>query len=391
MGISVNITERKRAEKAFRSSEARLAAGADLAGLAFYEVDFDQRVAFVDDRFRDVCGVPPDREQSLQPLEFWIEHLHPSDRERVMGLRQQLHDGRLERLNVEYRFLHPAHGEKWIHHVARVIRRDVTGHVVVTFGVLRDITTRKRAEQENLRLREEYTHIARVSAMGELTASLAHELKQPLAAIRSNAQAALRFLTGDKTDLDELHEILKDIITDNRRADDVIGKVRALMRKSELHITELNMKELVQDLLPLVTSYEAMRKISLQLELDETIPLVAGDRIQIQQVILNLILNSTEALMNMKQESRLIMVRTYQQDTRTVMLSVKDNGPGIEDKVMPHLFEAFYTTKQKGLGMGLAICRSIVEEHGGRLWAENNSDGGATFYFTIPIARENSA
>ena len=163
------------------------------------------------------------------------------------------------------------------------------------------------------------------------------------------------------------------------------------MRKSEFHITEFNMKDLVEDIVPLVTSHEAMRKISLHLELDETIPLVAGDRIQIQQVILNLILNSTEALMNMKKQARSITVRTHQQDTQTVTLSVKDNGQGIEAKAMPHLFEPFYTTKQEGLGMGLAICRSIVETHGGHLWAENNPDGGATFYFTIPIAREKEA
>jgi C4-dicarboxylate-specific signal transduction histidine kinase len=250
---------------------------------------------------------------------------------------------------------------------------------------------RKRAEDEIIRLRDEYAHIARVSAMGELTASLAHELKQPLAAIRSNAQAALRFLTADNPDIDELHEVLKDIIADNRRADDVIGKLRTLMRKSKPQLVELDMKELVRDIMPLVSSHEAMRKISLHLELAEKIPLVAGDRIQIQQVILNLILNSTEALMKTRKQSRSIILQVYQQDFETVTVSVKDNGPGIEPEAMPHLFEAFYTTKQEGLGMGLAICRSIVEEHGGRLWAENNHTGGVTFYFTIPIAKEKIA
>jgi signal transduction histidine kinase len=132
-----------------------------------------------------------------------------------------------------------------------------------------------------------------------------------------------------------------------------------------------------------------MRRISLDLELDETIPPVAGDRIQIQQVILNLILNSTESLMSIKNQSRSIIVRAYQHDSRMVTLSVKDNGPGIEANAIPHLFEEFYTTKQDGLGIGLAICRSIVEEYGGLLWAENNPEGGASFYFTIPIAKEN--
>ncbi len=147
-GLSIDMTGRKRGEEALHISEARLAAGADLAGLAFYEVDFSERVAIVDDRFRDVCGIPQQREKGLQPVEFWIEHLHPDDRRRVLGQREELHEGRLERLSIEYRYLHPAHGEKWLHHASRVTRRDATGRVVKTFGVLRDITERKRVEDE---------------------------------------------------------------------------------------------------------------------------------------------------------------------------------------------------------------------------------------------------
>jgi formate hydrogenlyase transcriptional activator len=159
MGISIDITERKRAEEAFRASDARLAAAADLAGLAFYEVDFGERTVFVDNRFRDVCGIPPEPQLGLKALEFWIEHLHPDDRQRVLDLRQEMHEGKLERLNVEYRYLHPTHGEKWIHHVARVTSRDATGHTVKTFGVLRDITERRRREEA---LRQSYAEIERL-------------------------------------------------------------------------------------------------------------------------------------------------------------------------------------------------------------------------------------
>jgi two-component system sensor kinase FixL len=219
---------------------------------------------------------------------------------------------------------------------------------------------------------------------------LAHELKQPLAAIRSNAQAALRFLSGDKPDLDELHEILKDIITDNRRADEVIKNLRSFLRKSELQTVALNIKDMIEDTLPLINSFEAMREISLQLEIDETVPIVNGDRIQIQQVILNLILNSTEALMHEKIESGKIVVKSHQEDEEFVTISVQDNGPGIKAQAMDHLFDPFYTTKKEGLGMGLAISRSIVEDHGGRLWAQNNPDGGAVFSFTVPTAKEKS-
>lgn len=261
--------------------------------------------------------------------------------------------------------------------------------LVINLGY--DITERKQSEEEIQLLREEYTHIARVSAMGELVASLAHELKQPLAAIRSNAQAAQRFLTSDKPDIDELHEVLKDIIKDDRRADDVIGKLRTLMRKSELQVTELDINEVVQDTLPLINSYEIMRNISIKIELDKNVPHINGDRIQLQQVILNLILNSTEALMNTKVRSRNIVVRTSQNNDHNVTVSVTDNGPGIEEKAMSHLFEPFYTTKKEGLGMGLAISRTIIEGHGGRLWAENNPDSGATFYLTIPVSKRASA
>jgi len=269
--------------------------------------------------------------------------------------------------------------------------KDKNSALVNVVLMAEDMTDRKHAEEEILRLREEYTHITRVSTLGELSASLAHELKQPLAAIRSNAQAAQRFLSSDEPDIDELHEVLKDIVSDNRRADDVIGKLRALMQKSKLQTTELNLNDLVQDILPLVKSYEITRNVSLELVLDTNVPPVHGDRVQLQQVILNLILNSTEALMNTEATLRSLVVRTDQDDTKNVILSVKDNGPGIAEEVMLHLFEPFYTTKQEGLGMGLAISRTIIEEHRGRLWAENNPDGGATFYVALPASKGNSA
>jgi formate hydrogenlyase transcriptional activator len=159
MGVSIDVTDRKCVDEAFRASEARLAAAADLAGLAFYEVDFGERTVFVDERFRDVCGIAPEPQPGLEALEFWIEHLHPDDRQRVLDLRQEMHNGKLERLNVEYRYLHPTHGEKWLHHVARVTRRDATGHTIKTFGVLRDITERRRREEA---LQQSYAEIERL-------------------------------------------------------------------------------------------------------------------------------------------------------------------------------------------------------------------------------------
>jgi PAS domain S-box-containing protein len=279
---------------------------------------------------------------------------------------------------------------RWLEHVCKPVI-DKEGEFLGIRVSNRDITYRKQTENEVHQLREQYLHIARVNAMGELTASLAHELKQPLAAIRSNAQAAQRFLTSEKPDLDEFHEVLADIIKDNRRANEVISRLRILMRKGNLQITRLNINELIQEIFPLVHSYEMMRNISLEFEFDDRIRPVAADRVQLQQVILNLLLNSSEALMNVDRDSRKVAVQTSQKDSQNVIVTIKDNGPGIDEQIREYLFEPFYTTKQEGMGMGLPISRSIVESHGGSLWVENNFDHGATFYFTIPVFNRNKA
>jgi PAS domain S-box-containing protein len=376
--------QRKRAEERLRESEEEYMTMIEYSNDMIWTLDKKGNFTYFNKKSEEITGYKIKEQLNKGFLPIILEE----DLEMVYDVFRRALQGKP--LHYEVR-IHDASRKKLITlsvNTAPIYKdKEIIG--TVSFG--RDITERKQAEEEIKRLRDEYTHIARVSAMGELVASLAHELKQPLAAIRSNAQAAQRFLTGDKPDIDELHEVLKDIIKDNRRADDVIEKLRALMRKSGLQITELNINNVVQNTLPLINSYEIMRNISLKLELDKNIPHVNGDRIQLQQVILNLILNSTEALMDAEVKLRTIVVRTNQEDTQNVTLSVKDNGPGIEEKAMSHLFDPFYTTKKEGLGMGLAISRTIIEEHRGSLWAENNPDSGATFYFTIPIAKGASA
>jgi PAS domain S-box-containing protein len=383
INLGQNITERKRAEEVLHQSEEKYRGIFDESIASVYV--FDEKKHFIDSNQAglDLLGYSRD--------ELFSMSIHDVDADPIVVLpaHKQLLSGE-NIVNYEHQLRRKNGTIITVLNNSRPLT-DTEGNVIGMQSTLIDITERKQVEGEIQRLRDEYTHIARVSAMGELTASLAHELKQPLAAIRSNAQAAQRFLSSDKPDIDELHEILKDIIKDDRRADDVIGKLRALMRKSEIQFKPLSINTVVQDILPLVNSYEIARNISLKLKLDKNIPHVTGDLTQLQQVILNLIFNSTEALMKTKVKLCTIVVRTNQEDTQSVTVSVADNGPGIEEKVMSHLFEPFYTTKKEGLGMGLAISQTIIEEHGGRLWAENNPDSGATFYFTIPIGKRNSA
>jgi len=370
-----------------REAELRYRTVADLTYDWEYWKSPDGTFRYVSPSCERITGYKP--EEFMNNPELFRELILPEDKTRWEEHHQEAFK---EKGLQEIKFrIHKQDGQvRWIEHVCQPVYGE-KGKFLGFRASNRDITKGRQMEEEASRLRSEYLHIARVSAMGELTASLAHELKQPLAAIRSNAQAAQRFMANDKPDLDELSEILVDIIKDNRRADGVIGRLRTLMRKSELQIAELNINNVIQDIFPLIRSYEIMRNISLEFELDDKIPSVAGDRVQLQQVMLNLIMNSSEALINIDRYIRRIVIRTSQKNHQNVTVAIRDNGTGIDEKSLDSLFEPFYTTKQEGMGMGLPISRSIIEAHGGNLWAENNPDRGATFYFTIPVFQSSLA
>lgn len=243
---------------------------------------------------------------------------------------------------------------------------------------------RKNYEMNVIRLRNELAHVMRVAAMGEMTAALAHELNQPLAAIMNNAQAAQRFLAQEKPDMKEINEIVGDIIYDDNRAKEVIVKLRALLRKSDFEFSTVNMNELVQEILPLIRSEIVIRKIGFQTLLADALPTFCGDKIQLQQVILNLILNGFDA-MNHNSHAPHLSISTYNEGGQHVVLEVRDNGSGIQPKNLSRLFDPFFTTKREGLGMGLAISKTIVKVHNGKIWAQNNPEGGASFFVKIPL------
>jgi signal transduction histidine kinase len=384
--VFTNALARSRSEEERQRSAARLAAGAELAGLAFYEVDLGEGVAHFDGRLRDLVGLPPDREQGLRPLEFWVEHLHPDDRQRVLDARGELHEGLCEEVLIEYRFLHPAEGEKWLHHLAGVARRGTDGRAVATYGVLRDVSERHQVAEETRQKRAEIAHLSRVALAGELSGSLAHEINQPLGAILSNAQALRRLVAESDPDLGEIRAIVEDIIADDQRASEVIVRLRHLLRRGQgrPEPEDVDLHETVRQVLRLVRRESVDRGVRIQTEVEEPVLSIRGDSVQMQQVFLNLVLNAFEAMSETSPGSRLLSIRIEPLETGGARASVSDTGSGIAAGLESRIFEPFVTTKPTGMGMGLAICWTIVRAHGGTLEAANDEGGGATFSFTLP-------
>jgi two-component system sensor kinase FixL len=271
----------------------------------------------------------------------------------------------------------------------QTVKRPIIGNggsAKQVLGASTDITRRKQTEIELQKQRAELAHVTRVSIMGELAASLAHELNQPLTAILSNAQAALRFLSSKPAAVEEVTEILDDIVKDNKRAGEVIRRMRALVKKEELEFARLDLEALIRDVMALVHSDAILHNVRISLRLDNNLPQVAGDRVQLQQVVLNMMLNAFDAMKDCPAREREVQLRAERDSRNFVKVAVTDHGIGLTGDKLDKIFQPFYTTKREGLGMGLSICRSIIEAHGGRLWALNNADRGATFYFTLPIS-----
>jgi signal transduction histidine kinase len=373
-------------EKAYLASEARLAAGTELAGLGCYEFDFSERTCFVDDRFYAICGVPAGHHQGIQALEFWMKHLHPDDLPWILDEREKLHDGRIDRISIEYRYLHPTEGLKWIHHLAKVEVRDTTGQAVRTYGVVRDITTRRSAEMEARELRGNLAHAGRVTLLGQLASALAHELSQPLGAILRNAEAAEIMLQSSAPDLEELRAIVKDILSDDARAGHVIDRLRSLLKRRSVDTQSIELPSVISEVLALVQADAAARQVKIAFSAMSGLPTVSGDRVHLQQVMLNLLVNAMDALEGCSPDQRTIQVSTLRLDPATVEVRVVDNGPGIPGESLERLFEPFFTTKSTGMGMGLPVSKTIIEAHKGKLWAENGPAGGACFCFTVPVA-----
>jgi PAS domain S-box-containing protein len=247
-----------------------------------------------------------------------------------------------------------------------------------------DLTERKRAEEAFRKVQMQLAHANRVATMGQLSASITHEVKQPIGAAVANAQAALRFLARRPPELEEVREALEAIVEAGHRAGEIVDRIRGLIKKAPPRKECLDINAGIREVIELTRGESVKNGISMQADLADGLPLIEGDRVQLQQVILNLIVNAVEAMSGASDGTRELLVSSRKADTGGVLVGVRDSGPGLAPETLQHVFDAFYTTKAGGLGMGLSICRSIIEAHGGRLWASANLPRGASFQFALP-------
>jgi len=266
--------------------------------------------------------------------------------------------------------------------------RGPDGQVACFEGFVEDITERKRAGEEVQQQRRELAHLSRLTMLGELSGSLAHELNHPLTAILSNAQAAQRFLAHDKADLNEVRDILRDIVDEDKRAGEVIHRLRLLLKKGEMQHQQFDLNEVVREVLKLVRSDLVNQSVTVHTELAPALPAVNTDRVQLQQVLLNLVMNACDAMAGGPAGDRKLIIRTGLAEGEGIRVSVADRGVALAPDKLEKVFAPFFTTKGHGMGLGLSVCRTIITAHGGKLWAANNPERGATFHFTLPASEE---
>ncbi|HEV2842787.1 MAG TPA: MASE1 domain-containing protein [Chthoniobacterales bacterium] len=377
--LAALIEERDKVVETLREREERISLATESANLALWTVDFRRGESWMNEKGRALYHLAPDEPLSR---EFFLSRVHPEDRPKINDAIERARSS-TQSFEVEYRLLLPDGETRW--HIARGrYLRDDRGKISELMGVAIDVTAQVKANLDLRLQREEMARLSRVALMGELTASLAHELNQPLTAIASNAAAGKRFLARGPLDLKMFEELLDDVFSDARRAGAVIHGIHQLVRKGEENRRALSVNELILEVLRLMHSDLLGRSTTVETELAAELPSVAADPVRLQQVLLNLIMNALEAMQQTPAPSRRILISTGAADG-FVQVSVRDHGIGLPAGDPDKIFSHFFTTKPNGMGMGLTIVRSIVEAHGGELGAENVGEGARVF-FRLPAA-----
>jgi PAS domain S-box-containing protein len=380
LGLMVNLRMRMKAERSLRESETRMTLTAEAAGVGVWIWTFATNRVWGSEQALRLFGFEPGADVSYEMVS---QRIHPDDREWVeSAVRHAMETG--AGYASEYRVMLADGTVRWMAARGRM-HPDPDGKPVRMLGVVVDISERKYAQQELAKKSNELSHLSRVTTLSTLSSSLAHELNQPLGAILRNAEAAEMFLQAPSPDLEEVRAILADIRKDDQRAGEVIDRMRSQLKRHEVEYSLLDLNLLAGEVLELVRPEANSRKIRLALETGSPHPPVRGDRVQLQQVLLNLLLNAMDAVNDSAPDGRRVIVRVQTAGPQ-VEVAVRDTGHGIPADMLASVFKPFFTTKPDGLGMGLSISRDVIEAHGGRLWAKNNEAGGATFTVTLPAA-----
>jgi len=382
VGVAMDVTERKRAEEALKRSETYLAQAQRVANIGSWVFDtVRMRPVHLSMEWHRLQNFDP--KDGMPTWEQRLQRIHPQDRARYEEAFNRAIAERSD-LDAEFRILLPDSTIRYIRSVGHPVL-DALGEVTQMMGVIRDVTESRQAEQEHERLRQELAHLShlnRVSTMGELTASLAHEIKQPIGAAVTNAQACLRFLDGERLDLIEAREAASEMVFDARRAADIIDRIRSLYRKDSSHHETVDLNDLIREMIVMLRDEANRHSVTTCTDLAEELPKVMADRVQLQQALMNLMLNGIEAMRDTTGE---LSISSRLAEDHQVQISVADAGVGLPIGKADQIFNAFFTTKPQGTGLGLVITRSILESHGGRVWATANAGQGTTFHFTLPI------
>jgi PAS domain S-box-containing protein len=383
VGAVMDTTDSKRAEKELRRSEESLLEAQKLSHTGSWRHDVASGAVIVSPEVYRIHDIKPD--ENASNTEFFFNKFHPEDRKRVVDLFEKAEIEKTE-MQVDYRIVLSDGTIKHLHTIGHPILND-SGDLVEFVGSAMDVSERKRAEEALRQAQAELAHVNRVTTMGELTASLAHEVNQPIGAAVTNASTCLRWLAGDTPNLEEARAAAMRVVTDGRRAAEIINRVRLLFKKAAPERELVDANEVIPRMIALLYGEAARYNIAVRAELAADLPHVIGDRVQLQQVLMNLIVNSIDAMKDVE-GIRELVINSRRTENEQIQISVTDTGVGLPQQHTDQIFNAFFTTKSHGTGLGLRISRSIVEAHGGRLWAADHPPRGTSFYFTLPTKIE---